>query len=290
MADADQLTRFIFDGSDVRGELVILDASYRQVLANGSYSPGVSELLGQMLAAAGLLSATMKFDGTLNIQARGEGDLSLIMADCTRQHLLRGIAKMRADSVPDTGDLSALLEGGHLAITIDPVRGERYQGIVPLENRTLAGCLEGYFSQSEQLPTRLWLFADGRRAGGLLLQALPSQEQSSEAKMAYWEHLAILADTLSGGEFLETGTETLLTRLFHRENVRLLPGTEMAFACSCSETRTARMLVTLGETEVREILRDQGIVEITCEFCHQQYRFDERRIDGIFGENARILH
>ena len=290
MADRDRLNRFLFDDSDIRGELITLDSAYRQVLANGDYPAGVARLLGEMLAATGLLSGTLKFEGALILQARGAGDLSLIMADCTRQHSLRAIAKVNANSDPDTGDLGELLNGGHLAITVDPTGGERYQGIVPIEHHTLAGCIEGYFRQSEQLPTKLWLFADGRRAGGLLLQALPAQLQTAEDTMTYWQHLTLLADTLSAPEFLATDPRTLLQRLFHQEKVRLLASTDMAFACSCSEARTAQMLASLGETEVRAIFREQGMVEVTCEFCHQQYRFDSHKIEAIFGENARVLH
>ncbi|MFA5494489.1 MAG: Hsp33 family molecular chaperone HslO, partial [Porticoccaceae bacterium] len=173
MPHNDQLHRFIFDNSDVRGEIVSLADSYQNVLDNGNYPTLINELLGELLAAAGLLSATLKFDGVITLQARGDGDLTLLMADCTRHNALRGIARLAEGADPEVRDLRQLLGNGHLAITIDPADGERYQGIVPLEKETLNACLEDYFNLSEQLPTRLWLFADGQRAGGLLLQALP---------------------------------------------------------------------------------------------------------------------
>ena len=286
----DQLQRFIFDHSDVRGEIIALDDSYRQILASGNHPETIKRLLGELVAATGLLSATMKFDGILTLQARGDGDLSLLVADCTRQHQLRGLASLKSGANPDTGDLRALLGNGHLAMTVDPARGERYQGIVPLEGDSLASCIESYFRQSEQLPTRLWLFCDGARAGGLLLQALPVQEQSAEARDEYWQHLSTLADTLTAGEFLATNTLALLQRLFHQEPLRLFDPQTMNFGCTCSESRTATMLRSLGEDEVRDILREEGKVEVNCQFCGQQYRFSQLQIDDIFSRKINTIH
>lgn len=290
MANTDQLKRFLFEDTDVRGEIVLLEDSYQRVLLNGDYPGIVSHLLGEVLAAVGLLSATMKFDGILTLQARGDGDVSLLMADCVHQNQLRGIAKLRAGAQPDSDELGALLGGGHLVITIDPDRGERYQGIVPLEAPSLSGCLEDYFQQSEQLPTRLWLFADGVRAGGLLLQALPLQLQSREARDSYWEHLCILADTLGAAEFLATDMDSILLRLFHDEQVRLFPPADLRFSCSCSRTRTRNMLVTLGEDEVRSVLAEKGMVDVQCEFCHEKYSFNEAQINGLFTQDVKTLH
>lgn len=290
MAKKDQLTRFLFEGTDIRGEIITLEQSYQQILQNGDYPAPVQALLGQILAATGLLSATMKFDGIFTLQARGDGGLSLIMADCTRQHLLRGIARLLPGASPTATGIRELLGEGYLAITVDPAQGERYQGIVPLEGETLAGCLENYFSQSEQLPTRLWLYADGSRAGGLLIQALPRQLQTPEERDRDWHHLTLLSDTLSQDEFLGTDAETLLMRLFHQESVRLFPGTDMAFACSCSRTRTGAMLVSLGEQELRSLIEEKGSVEVQCEFCHQQYHFDSGQIDALFNGAVKTLH
>ena len=286
----DLLQRFIFDHSDVRGEVIYLENSLQAILANGNYPDKINRLVGEITAAAGLLSATMKFDGILNIQARGEGDLTLLMADCTRQHMLRGIARLQEGADPSSEIFTALLGSGHLAITIDPTEGERYQGIVPLECDNLSSCIENYFTQSEQLPTRLWLFCDGVKAGGLLLQGLPIQYQHPDERDEYWQHLCVLADTMDSAEFLAASPEAVLTRLFHQEQIRLFPPTSMEFGCSCSEARTADMLASLGEEEVREILKENGNVEIQCQFCHQQYHFDAHQIDKIFSKNIKTLH
>ena len=290
MAATDQLQRFIFDGTDVRGEIIRLEKSYQQVLENGNYPPIIAQLMGEMLAATGLLSATMKFDGIFTLQARGQGDLTLIMSDCTRQHLLRGIARLQPGANPVSRHIGELLGSGHLAITVDPAQGERYQGIVPLEGASLAQCLQDYFQQSEQLPTALWLFADGASAGGLLLQALPTQLQTLEERDQYWRHLSILADTLSAAEFLGTDINTLLLRLFHEEDLRLFEPSAMEFGCSCSQARTARMLSSLGEAEVQAIIAELGTVEVKCEFCNQEYRFDPSQVEEIFNSDFKTLH
>lgn len=286
----DRLQRFIFADSDVRGEIITLEESYQRILANGSYPETINCLLGEMTAAAGLLSATMKFDGVLTLHARGDGDLSMIMAECTRQHMLRAIATLKPEANPTACDLGKLLGHGHLAITIDPARGERYQGIVPLEYAKLSTCIEEYFDKSEQLPTRLWLFCDGVKAGGLLIQALPLHAQSQDERDDYWQHLCVLADTLTTTEFLAESPESILTRLFHQEEARLFPAESLEFGCTCSDSRTSDMLRTLGESAVREILQEEGEVAIQCQFCHQQYRFDKPRIDEIFSSRIKTLH
>lgn len=286
----DRLQRFIFDDTDVRGEIVQLHQSYQQVLTNGNYPAVIKTLIGELLSATSLLSATMKFDGIFTLQARGEGDLSMLVADCTRQKMLRGIARLQPGANPDTDNLVELLGKAVLSITIDPSQGERYQGVVPLESPKLNHCLEAYFEQSEQLPTRLWLFADGETAGGLLLQALPAQLQNESDRNSYFDHLAALANTLSAEEFLGINSQEMLTRLFHQEKVRLFPATEMAFGCSCSEERTSQMLKSLGEREAMEIVEEQGAIEVQCEFCHQQYHFDKTAVSGIFSFENITLH
>ena len=290
MASKDQLHRFIFDNSDVRGEIISLTDSYQAVLNNSRQPPVVAALLGEMLAAAGLLSATMKFDGIITLQARGDGDLSLLMADCTRHDSLRGIARLKEGANPEIEDFRQLLGDGHLSITVDPAEGERYQGIVPLEKPRLADCLEDYFAMSEQLPTRLWLCADGERAFGLLLQALPCKTQSSEERNAYWQHLCILADTLRREEMLTLDNTTILTRLFHEESLRLFDPRTLRFVCSCSEARTLDMLLSLGRDEVLSVVDEMGTVDVECQFCHQHYSFDRDQVESLFSAHPRTLH
>lgn len=291
MSDHDKLHRFIFDHCDIRGEIITLADSYRAVLDNHNYPAPIQQLLGQFLAAAGLLSATLKFDGILTLQARGNGPLSLLMADCTRQHNLRAIAEFDAEYDYQNDDLASLIGSGQLAITIDPSKGQRYQGIVPLEKHNLAACLEDYFNQSEQLPTRIWLSADGKQAGGLFLQALPRQLEADENQNAkMWEHLTSLADTIKPEEQLGLAHSDQLFRLFHQDNVRMFPATNLQFACSCSEERTTTILKSMNRTELEQIIEEQGLIEVSCHFCNQLYRFGSKDIDRLFDGEPPAVH
>lgn len=284
MRDADFSQRFLFDDTDVRGEWVELERSYAEVLAKHPYPEPVAQLLGEMLAAAALLVGTLKFDGLLVLQARSEGPVPLVMVECSSQREVRGIARYDAEQVRPGASLEELLPGGMLAITVDPERGQRYQGIVALQGQTLADCFSAYFATSEQLPTRFWLHADGRRACGMLLQQLPADRiRDPEAREHSWEHLLALADTLSAEEVLGLEVETLLHRLYHQEQVRLFEPQALRFHCSCTRQRSANALVSLGEEDALALLRERGgEVVIDCQFCNQRYLFDAADIAQLF--------
>jgi molecular chaperone Hsp33 len=296
MSTSDQLQRFIFEHSDIRGEILTLEKSFQDVLENGDYPEAIQQLIGQFLTAAGLLSATLKFEGVITLQAQGAGPLSLIMSDCTRHHNLRAIAKFDPElSYENDTPLTELIGKGTLTLTIDPGQGERYQGIVPLESASLAECLEDYFARSEQLTTRIWLSADTQsnspKAAGLLLQALPHQlESTPEENQRLWEHTTQLADTITIEEQLSLNHEEQLFRLFHQDELRLFEPSPVQFFCSCSEERFAKTLSSMGQKEVLNILEENGLISISCEFCHQQYRFDQADISKLFGENPPTLH
>ncbi|WP_461481924.1 Hsp33 family molecular chaperone HslO [Porticoccus sp.] len=296
MSHADQLQRFVFEHSDIRGEILTLESSFQQVLSNARYPEPVQELLGQFMAAAGLLSATLKFEGVLTLQAQGNGPVTTIMADCTRHHHLRAIAHFDDSFHYAQGQpLRELLPSGTLSLTINPSKGERYQGIVPLESETLAGCLEDYFAQSEQLATRIWLSAAPAttppRAGGLLLQALPHQKEADpEVNRQLWQHVTQLAATITPEEQLLLEHEQQLYRLFHQDELRLFEANPVQFACSCSEGRIANALISLGREELQSILDEQGSIDIDCQFCHQHYSFQQGDIDRLFDESPPVLH
>jgi len=206
--------------------------------------------------------------------------LRALFAECTAAGTLRGIAQVGEG--PVSRDLRALGDGAVLAITIenpsphgrDPAR---YQGLVPIETESLAGAFEDYFRQSEQLPTRLLLAADGERSAGLMLQKLPGDGGDNDG----WVRATALFDTLGTEELLAVTGPTLLTRLFHEEEARQLGERLLSFACSCSRERVAAVLESLGRDEARAALQD-GVAEIHCEFCGQQYRFDPDEIEALF--------
>ena len=276
--------RFIFDDTDVRGEMVALQESYAHVLAKHAYPQPVAQLLGEMMAAAALLVGTLKFDGLLVLQARSEGPVPLLMVECSSARELRGIARYDAEQIGSDADLQTLMPDGALAITIDPAKGQRYQGIVALDGVDLAACLSSYFASSEQLPTRFWLKADGQRARGLLLQQLPPDRlKDTEEREASWQHVVALADTLQAEELLGLDNATVLHRLYHQDNVRLFDAAPLIFRCSCSRERSGRALISLGEVDALTLVNEQGgKVEIDCQFCNERYLFDAADVGQLF--------
>jgi len=276
MPEHDSLRRFIFENLPVQGRHVHLDASWRAVLERQNYPLPVRALLGEAMAAMALLSATLKFDGVVTLQVRGNGPVHLLVVQCSSRLSLRGLARWQGD-LPDSG-LQQLLGDGRLAITIEPANGERYQGIVPLEGETLAACLEGYFQRSEQLPTRLWLTADDECAAGMLLQVMPERERNPDT----WQHVTVLADTITRKELNSLTAQQLLRRLYHEEDVRLFEATPVAFRCQCSRARIEATLRSLGTDEMHSILREQGKVHVECEFCGRGHEFDEVDVAALF--------
>ena len=275
--DTDCLRRFVFENTDVRGELVWLDASWRAVLERQSYPEAIRDLLGQAMAAAVLLSATIKFEGYLQLQLQGDGPLSLLLIEATAARTVRGIARWDGDV--DDMDFRALTGEARLMLTIDPGEGgERYQGVVPVEGESLAETLENYFAQSEQLATRLWLASNAERAGGMLLQQLPRDSHNEED----WNRDVMLGETLTDEELLGLSAQALLHRLYHEEDLRLFESEPVSFRCSCSSERIESMLRGLGYDEVRDILEEQGEVSVSCEFCCQAYVYDTVDVERMF--------
>lgn len=265
----DSLQRFLFEHTPLRGELVHLDATWQEVLTRHDYPPAVRARLGEMMASCLLLSATLKFNGTVTMQVQGEGAINLLVVEATSRRTVRGMAQWQGEVV--AGDLHAQFGAGRLTITIDPgTGGERYQGIVALEGDGLADAIDTYLDRSEQLPTRMWLAADENSAAGMLLQKLPGTDADDDA----WNRVQALGATLSAGELLALPAQEIIHRLFHEEEVRLFDTEPVSFHCSCSRERVAGMLHSLGQDEVMDILRSEGAIEVTCEFCNKRYRFD----------------
>lgn len=281
VADHDVLHRFLLERSGVRGVLVRLDETWRTVRARAEYPPQLAALLGETLAAAALFTGHAKIDGRLSVQLKGEGALRTLFAECTREGTLRGLAHWH-DPLPVTLGPRQFSAGSMLAITIETrPQGARdvtrYQGLVGLDSDTLAGAFEDYFVQSEQLPTRLLLAADGERATGLMLQQLPGAAGDADA----WPRANALFDTLGAAELMGTPCETLLYRLFHEEDVRLLASQALAFGCSCSRERVGAMLLGLGHEEAEAALQGD-VAEVICEFCNQKYHFDRVDVEQLF--------
>ncbi|HXD37372.1 MAG TPA: Hsp33 family molecular chaperone HslO [Rhodanobacter sp.] len=283
----DVLHRFLLERAGVRGVLVRLGPAWREVAARADYPAPLHELLGQTLAASALLTGNIKLDGALSIELKSQDALRLLFAECTDEGRLRGLARW-SDPLPPTLALDALRDAV-LAITIGNVeRGQRYQGLVALQHAGLAEALENYFVQSEQLPARIMLAADGEHAVGLMLQKLPDEGGRDAAHDDdAWNRVAHLTATLGSAEMLATAPEQLLYRLFHEESVRLFEPRSLAFGCTCSRERVSAMLRSLGRDEVEAALAARhGEIEVICEFCAQQYHFDRIDAEHLLSESA----
>ena len=270
MIDRDTLQRFIFSDSNVRGEIVHLNQSYQTVIQQADYPENIKSLMGEAMCAVILLTATLKFSGRLSLQLQGDGIVNLLLVQSSDKQEIRGNIQWEGDS--GTLSFRELVKNATLVITIEPEKGTRYQGIVPLDGNRLNQCLENYFLQSEQLPTRIWLTANAEGAAGMLLQKLP--EMPRKEKQNSWEHITILAETTTHPEPLTLANETFLYRLFHNEQVRLFDRQPVVFRCTCSKERCEETIISLGRQEIDEIIRDQGHMVITCEFCSTSYYFE----------------
>lgn len=289
---ADALTRFVFEYAPVRGGIVQLQDTWQAIQSHADYPAPLKKVLGELLAAAALLTANIKFEGSLVLQLHGDGPVRLIVVEATSNRTLRATAKW-SGSVPE-GPLAALLGRGRFIMTLDQSQAGRqnYQGIVPLVGETTAEVLTHYMQSSEQLDTRIYLAAADTRVAGLLLQRMPDQQGMDHDA---WNRATLLADTLKPEELLEVPANDLLMRLFHEETLRRFEQEPLAFACSCSREKVAGMLQSLGREEVDAILAEQGEVSIACDFCGRRYTFDavdatQLFVDGVVADSSRTKH
>lgn len=281
----DTLQKFMFENAAVRGELVDVSETWRQVLARHTYPAPVKRMLGEMLAAAALLSANLKFNGSIIMQIHGDGPVKLLVVECDAELHMRATAKLAPDAViDDMASVTQLVNAhghGRFVITLDPkdkLPGQQpYQGIVPLAGESVAVIIENYMLRSEQLDTKLWLAADGSVSRGLLLQKLPKEggtEGPIVDDLETWNRTVALASTLQTEELLQTDISTLMRRLFWEETIRLFDPRNPVFQCSCSREKVGNMLKMLGQAEVDAALAELGKLGIDCDFCGQHYEFD----------------
>ena len=302
----DHLQKFMFSAAPVRGEIVSLHNTWREVLTRRQYPAPVRDILGEMMAACALLSANLKFDGTLIMQIFGDGPIKMLVVQCSSSLAMRATAKFSTELEVEAAKgtqipFAELLNAsghGRCVITLDPQDRrpghEPYQGIVPLNGeagplQSMAEVLEHYMRHSEQLDTRLWLAANEDRAVGMLLQKLPGDggivPHAGEHDADTWERVCVLGSTLSQEELLKEDPQTLFKRLFWQENVQHFAPASAHFACSCSREKVGSMLKMLGREEVDSVLDEHGHIEIHCEYCNQRYEFDPVDVVQLFSAN-----
>lgn len=279
--DNDKLYRFLFQNRAVRGEWVRLNNTFTETLNTHHYPKVVQNLLGEMMVATSLLTATLKFDGTITVQIQGDGALKLAVVNGNDQQQFRALARVDGE-ITDDATLHHMIGNGVLVISIMPNQGERYQGVIGLDKPTISECLEDYFARSEQLATQLVIRVgefDGQAvAGGTLLQIVPDGTGTPED----FEHLATLTSTIKDEELFGLTAEELLYRLFHEESVEVFPPQNTEFRCGCSRERSGAAIMLLPDDEITDMLAEKnGVIDMQCECCGTQYFFDEKAIEEL---------
>ena len=282
----DQLQRFLFDDFEIRGEIIQAHQTFKECINNHDYPVEVANIIGELLIATSLLTATLKFEGKITVQIQGDGPLSMAVINANQDLEIRGTARYEGNT---TGlSFLQLIGKGNLMITITPEKGERYQGVVALEKDSLAACLEDYFVQSEQLATKISLFADSQttpaQAAGLLIQTLPAHSDTHEEDFA---HVCALAGTIKADEIYTLNSDELLFRLYHQEAVRLFEQQPITFKCGCSQERCLSSLASLQPVEIEEILKEQGGIDMRCEYCATTYSFKEADLQILLTPNQQ---
>jgi len=279
----DVLNRYLFADKHARGELVQLSKTYQEIIALHDYPQGVQTLLGELVAATCLLTATLKFEGEITVQLQGDGPVGYMSVNGDHNQKMRGIARLAEKT--EVEGLRALIGKGTMVITIRPLKGEAYQGVVALDQETLADCLAHYFEVSEQIPTKIWLFNDVKNAkvAGSLIQLLPDGEDK-EKQVSDFEHLCQLTNTIKSEEIFSLDAQTLLYRLYHQEEVRLFDPQEVSYQCSCSEEKCLTAIGQVSPSELKSIIAEEGFVTMTCDFCLTTYKFDEKKLAGFINK------
>ncbi|WP_414931667.1 Hsp33 family molecular chaperone HslO [Vibrio europaeus] len=277
------LNRYLFEDLSVRGELVQLDDAYQRIISSKEYPAPLQKLLGELLVSTTLLTATLKFEGSITMQLQGDGPVSLAVINGDHDQKIRGVARWDGD-IADNATIHDMMGKGHLVITIDPKKGERYQGIVGLDGDNLSEILESYFANSEQLKTRIWLrtgeYEGQQRAAGMLIQVMPDGTGTPED----FEHLEQLTDTVKNEELFSLEANELLYRLYNQEKVRLFDPQTVEFFCGCSRERSGAAIVTIDRAEVNEILAEVGSISLHCDYCGTNYSFDEAQVSELFNQ------
>lgn len=287
----DTLHRFLFENISIRGELTQLNKSWQSIIENHDYPPVVRDVLAQMLVAGVLLAATLKFKGRITLQIQGNGMLPFVVAECSSEHAIRGLAHYNQD-IKDA-NLKTLVGDGQLAITLETENtGERYQSIVELVGDSVADAIEHYLETSEQLSTHLWLSANNETAAGLLIQKLPPESVDDEnfnqlqLDQDGWNRIEQLSATIREEELLSLDAQEIIHRLYHEEDVRVFDFDPVFFRCSCSKERVASMLKNLGQEEIQAMIAEKDIISISCEFCNHPYDFDAVDAEQLFMDSV----
>jgi len=287
----DALARFVLEGAAVRGAVVSLDATLRDILGTHPYPPALARALAEFAAAAALLASTLKFKGSLVVQLASEGPVRLAVVECDASLGLRATAQWRdeAGALPADAALAVLAGDrarARLVITLDPKDGGPiYQGVVAIGGGSIAGLIEHYLATSEQIDSRMVLVAGDDGVRGLLVQRLPGAGPEDDDA---WQRTIAAVAALDRGRFARAATiGDLVATALPQEDIRLFAARATRFACRCSESRVERALRLLGRAEIETLLAERGNVEVTCEFCNRTYALDPASARALFSDESR---
>lgn len=289
MVEKDTIRRFIFENAPLRGEYIHLDETYQTIINQHAYSEPVKRLLGEALCAAAILSATIKIDGRLILQFRGMGKLKLLLVHCDNKLNMRALVQAEEDLSHE--EMIASFQQGTLGIILESGSARTpYQGVVAWRGQSLAESIEGYFEDSEQLATKIWLTSDEKEAAGLLLQVVPGSEKQTadgvkdDMIQPNWDRVLKITDLFEPKSLLDHNCEELIQGVFPEDDVRLFSATPVAFKCTCSRKRGEAAIQILGRKEAEEELTAKNVIVVTCDFCNTEYEFHREDVAQIFDE------
>ncbi len=279
MKESDTIQRFIFEHASIRGEIVHVEHTYQTIMKQRDYPPMVKNLLGEAIISCLLLASSIKFEGTLSLQFQGDDRLPLLLAQCDHELNIRAFAKF-AEHLEIIDYATAFLQG-QMVLTINQHKQTQvYQSTVPLQSTSMSENLMSYFAQSEQIATQVWLAVNENMAAGMLLQLMPGQDTAHREQ--FWEYAVHLGQTVSEQELLTLDNQTLLYRLYNETDIRIFESRPTRFQCRCNIEKMKQVITILGEEEAKEILKEQGAIDINCDFCNKKYTFDAIDVTLLF--------
>lgn len=277
--ELDTLQRFMFEHASIRGEIAHLGESYKTILNQRPYPPMVKRLLGEALVSCVLMAGSIKFEGDIILQFHGDARLPLLVVQCDQELRIRGVAKYQQEG--DDIDYNAAFLKGRMSIAINQHnQANVYQSVVPISSLSMAENLMHYLAQSEQIASRVWLAVNDDKAAGMLLQLMPDQD--TQKREQFWEYAVQIGQTIKEEELFTLDNATILHRLYHETELRLYTARPVRFQCRCTEEKMKQALVVLGETDVKQLLHEKGVVEVGCDFCNRHYSFDSIDIELLF--------
>jgi molecular chaperone Hsp33 len=279
MKESDTLQRFIFEHANIRGEIVHIEKTYQTIMNQRNYPPMVKNLLGEAIVSCLLLASSIKFQGSFNLQFQGDTRLPLILVQCDHELNIRAFAQF-IENLETIEYATAFLQGQMVLTINQDNQTNSYQSLVPIQATSMGENLMNYFAQSEQIATRVWLAVNDNAAAGMLLQLMPGQDTLQ--KEQFWEYAVQLGQTVSEHELLTLENQSLLYRLYHETEIRTFESRKTQFQCRCSLEKMKQAVTVLGEEEARELLKEQGEIAISCDFCNQKYVFDPIDVTLLF--------